>query len=85
MDQTFVIFIVAAVGFGIVVAVGFAFAGGRTSQERAVQRAQSLTAGRPDARRARGRLNVEPCRARRPGRSRERRAGGDADVAPAVQ
>ena len=53
MDQTFAIFGVAAVAFGIVVAVGFTFAGGRTSQERAVQRAQTITGGRGDARRAR--------------------------------
>ncbi len=55
MDQTFVIFGVAAVAFGIVIAVGFAFAGGRTSQERAVQRAQAITgvAGRGDGRRLR--------------------------------
>jgi tight adherence protein B len=53
LDQTFAIFGVAAVAFGIVVAVGFAFAGGRTSQERAVQRAQTIAGGRPDARRAR--------------------------------
>ncbi|HEY1425153.1 MAG TPA: type II secretion system F family protein [Caulobacteraceae bacterium] len=52
MDQTLAIFLVAAVGFGIVVALGFAFAGGRTSQERAVQRAQTITGGR-DARRLR--------------------------------
>jgi tight adherence protein B len=45
LDQTFVIFGVAAVGFGIVVAVGFVFAGGRTSQEKAVQRAQAITGG----------------------------------------
>jgi tight adherence protein B len=53
LDQTFAIFGVAAVAFGIVVAVGFAFAGGRTSQERAVQRAQTIAGGRGDARRAR--------------------------------
>lgn len=53
MDQTLAIFIVAAVAFGIVVAVGFAFAGGRTSQERAVQRAQSIAGARGDARRVR--------------------------------
>ncbi|HEY4893676.1 MAG TPA: type II secretion system F family protein [Reyranella sp.] len=54
MDQTFAILGVAAVAFGIVVAVGFAFAGGRTSQQRAVQRAQTIGgAGRGDVRRAR--------------------------------
>ena len=53
MDQPFIIFGVAAVAFGIVIAVGFAFAGGRTSQERAVQRAQTIGGGRGDARRAR--------------------------------
>ena len=53
MDQTFAIFGVAAVAFGIVVAVGFAFAGGRTSQQRAVQRAQTITGARGDARRVR--------------------------------
>lgn len=53
MDQsTLVIGLVAVVGFGIVVALGFAFAGGRTSQERAVQRAQTITGGSP-ARRVR--------------------------------
>ncbi len=53
MDQTFAIFGAAAVAFGIVVAVGFAFAGGRTSQQRAVQRAQTITGARGDARRVR--------------------------------
>jgi tight adherence protein B len=54
LDQTFIIFGVAAIAFGIVVTIGFVFAGGRTSQERAVQRAQTIGgAGRGDARRAR--------------------------------
>jgi len=54
LDQTLAIVVVAAVAFGIVVVVGFAFAGGRTSQERAVQRAQAIAGpGRGDARRLR--------------------------------
>jgi tight adherence protein B len=54
LDQTLAIFGVAAVAFAIVVAVGFAFAGGRTSQERAVQRAQAIGGtGRGDGRRLR--------------------------------
>jgi tight adherence protein B len=53
LDQTLAIVGVAVVAFGIVLAVGFAFAGGRTSQEKAVQRAQSITGARGDARRAR--------------------------------
>jgi len=54
LDQTIAIFGVAVVAFTIVVAVGFAFAGGRTSQERAVQRAQAIGgSGRGDTRRIR--------------------------------
>jgi tight adherence protein B len=55
LDQTFAIFGVAAIAFAIVVAVGFAFAGGRTSQQRAVQRAQAIggVARGGDARRIR--------------------------------
>ena len=53
MNDTLAILGVAVVAFGIVVAVGFAFAGGRTSQERAVQRAQTITGGRGAAQRAR--------------------------------
>jgi tight adherence protein B len=43
MDQTLLILGVAALGFAIVTAIGFALAGGRTSQERAVKRAHVLT------------------------------------------
>jgi len=54
LGETIAILGVAAVAFGIVVALGFAFAGGRTSQERAVQRAQTITGGaRGGAQRAR--------------------------------
>jgi len=53
LNDTLAIFGIAAVAFGIVVALGFAFAGGRTSQERAVQRAQAIAGGRGDARRVR--------------------------------
>jgi tight adherence protein B len=53
LNDTLAILGVAVVAFGIVVAVGFAFAGGRTSQERAVQRAQTITGGRGGAHRAR--------------------------------
>ena len=56
MDQTFVIFGVAGIAFAIMVTLGFVFAGGRTSQQRAVQRAQAIGAsgGRGDGRRQRG-------------------------------
>jgi tight adherence protein B len=56
LDQTFVIFGVAGIAFAIMVTLGFVFAGGRTSQQRAVQRAQAIGAvgGRGDVRRMRG-------------------------------
>ena len=56
MDQTFVIFGVAGIAFAIMVTLGFVFAGGRTSQQRAVQRAQAIgsVGGRGDGRRLRG-------------------------------
>jgi tight adherence protein B len=56
LDQTFVIFGVAGIAFAIMVTLGFVFAGGRTSQQRAVQRAQAIGAvgSRGDGRRLRG-------------------------------
>jgi tight adherence protein B len=55
MDQTLVMILVAAVGFAIVVGIGFVFLGGSSNQERVVKRAQSIAGvgGGRDAKRAR--------------------------------
>ena len=55
MDQILIIILVAVVAFGGVVGVGFVLSGGRTSQERAVKRAQTIvgSSGRDAARRLR--------------------------------
>ncbi len=54
MDQTLILVGVAVVGFIIVVGAGFALAGGNTSQERAVKRAQTMVgASSRDTKRAR--------------------------------
>ena len=45
MDSILVTVIVAVVGFAIVAGLGFAFAGGQPSQERAIRRAQSILGG----------------------------------------
>ena len=54
-QQTLIIIVVAGIGFAVVLAVGFVFAGGRTSQETAVKRARTIggTSGRDAARRLR--------------------------------
>jgi|SRR5579872_2337979 len=51
MSSTLLIIIVAVLGFAIVAALGFAFAGGNPNQEKAVKRAQAITAGGRDTRR----------------------------------
>jgi len=55
LDQILIIILVAVVAFGGVVGVGFVLSGGRTSQERAVKRAQTIvgSSGRDAARRLR--------------------------------
>jgi tight adherence protein B len=55
VNQILVIALVVAVVFGAIVAVGFVLSGGRTSQERAVKRAQTIvgSSGRDAARRLR--------------------------------
>jgi tight adherence protein B len=55
VNQILVILGVAIVAFGIVLAIGFVISGGRTSQEKAVKRAQTIvgTSGRDAARRLR--------------------------------
>jgi tight adherence protein B len=51
MSGTLLIIVVALLGFGIVAALGFVFAGGNPNQERAVKRAQAITSGGRDTRR----------------------------------
>jgi tight adherence protein B len=55
LNQTLIIILIAAGAFGVILALGFAFSGGRTSQERAVKRAQTIvgSSGRDAARRLR--------------------------------
>jgi tight adherence protein B len=55
VDQMLIIVLVAAAAFGAIISVGFVLSGGRTSQERAVKRAQTIvgTSGRDAARRLR--------------------------------
>jgi tight adherence protein B len=55
VDQLFAIVLVVVVAFGGILGVGFMLAGGRTSQERAVKRAQTIVGatGRDTARRLR--------------------------------
>jgi tight adherence protein B len=52
MNELIVIGLIAVVAFAIVVAIGFAFAGGETSKDKAVKRAQAMTGpAQRDARR----------------------------------
>jgi tight adherence protein B len=55
VSQTLVVLVVAVVAFCVVLAIGFAISGGRTSQEKAVRRAQTIVgaSGRDAARRLR--------------------------------
>jgi tight adherence protein B len=57
-QQTLLIIIVAVIGFAVVLAVGFVFAGGRTSQETAVKRARTI--GGASGRDATRRLRSQP-------------------------
>jgi tight adherence protein B len=66
MDPTIAIIGIGVVAFGVIVAVGFAFAGGNPAQERAVKRAQALATNAPrDNRRARATAAVNTPEARR--------------------
>jgi tight adherence protein B len=63
MNELVVIGLIAVVAFAIVVAVGFVFAGGETSQDRAVKRAQAMAGPAPSrdaARRARAQAVNSP-------------------------
>jgi tight adherence protein B len=58
MNEVVVIGLIATVAFAIVVAVGFVFAGGETSQDKAVKRAQAM-AGPAPSREARNRARAQ--------------------------